>query len=40
MTKCKDFYKFLFYREMASKGNFPGKLDELEQGAAFLHENG
>lgn len=25
---------------MASKGNFPGKLDELEQGAAFLHENG
>ena len=31
---------FLVLRQIASNGNFPGNLDELEQGIQFLHENG
>ena len=30
----------IIFRQAASDGKFPGKLDELEQGIQFLHENG
>ena len=31
---------YTFFRQAASDEKFPGKLDELEQGTQFLHENG
>ena len=37
---CGKHITVYLNRQIALDGNFPGKLDELEQGTAFLHENG